>query len=108
MLLVQPITVLHFTDPGCPWAYSAAPAHATLRWRYGDQLDWRLVLIGLTEDAQQYIDRGYTPERQVTGYRTFQRGRSTSRWATRPCARCSWRSSRAPACSTTTATSPPR
>ena len=24
--------------PGCPWAYSASPAHAVLRWRYGDQL----------------------------------------------------------------------
>ena len=25
MLLVQPITVRHFSDPGCPWAYSASP-----------------------------------------------------------------------------------
>jgi 2-hydroxychromene-2-carboxylate isomerase len=70
---VQPITVLHFSDPGCPWAYSASPAHATLRWRYGDQLDWRLVLIGLTEDARQYVDRGYTPERSAAGYRRFRR-----------------------------------
>jgi 2-hydroxychromene-2-carboxylate isomerase len=73
MLQVQPITVLHFSDPGCPWAYSASPAHAALRWRYGDQLDWRLVLIGLTEDAQQYRDRGYTPERQARGYMNFRR-----------------------------------
>jgi 2-hydroxychromene-2-carboxylate isomerase len=72
MLPVQPITVLHFSDPGCPWAYSASPAHATLRWRYGDQLDWRLVLIGLTESAQQYVDRGYTPQRSVKGYRNFK------------------------------------
>ena len=73
MLPVQPITVLHFSDPGCPWAYSASPAFATLRWRYGDQLNWRLVLIGLTETAQQYADRGYTPERQARGYRNFRR-----------------------------------
>ncbi len=73
MLIVQPITVLQFSDPGCPWAYSASPAFATLRWRYGDQLAWRLVLIGLTEDRQQYIDRGYTPERQARGYRNFRR-----------------------------------
>jgi 2-hydroxychromene-2-carboxylate isomerase len=70
---VQPISVLHFSDPGCPWAYSASPAFATLRWRYGDQLDWRLVVIGLTEHAQQYVDRGYTPERQARGYRNFRR-----------------------------------
>jgi predicted DsbA family dithiol-disulfide isomerase len=73
MLRVQPITVLHFSDPGCPWAYSASPAFATLRWRYGAQLDWRLVLIGLTEDAKQYRDRGYTPERQARGYLNFRR-----------------------------------
>ncbi len=70
---VQPISVLHFSDPGCPWAYSASPALATLRWRYGDQLEWRLVLIGLTEHAQQYVDRGYTPEKQARGYRNFRR-----------------------------------
>ena len=32
------IDVTHFSDPGCPWAYSAAPALTTLRWRYGDRL----------------------------------------------------------------------
>jgi 2-hydroxychromene-2-carboxylate isomerase len=73
MLLVQQISVLHLSDPGCPWAYSASPALATLRWRYGDQLSWRLVLIGLTEEARQYAERGYTPERQARGYRAFAR-----------------------------------
>jgi 2-hydroxychromene-2-carboxylate isomerase len=73
MLLVQRISVTHYSDPGCPWAWSAAPALATLRWRYGDQLDWRLVLIGLTESAQQYIDRGYTPLGAARGYRHFRR-----------------------------------
>src|SRR5258707_3636644 len=73
MLLVQRISVTHYSDPGCPWAWSAAPALATLRWRYGDQLDWRLVLIGLTEDAQQYVDRGYTPVGAARGYRHFRR-----------------------------------
>ncbi|HEY5141943.1 MAG TPA: hypothetical protein VII98_00415 [Solirubrobacteraceae bacterium] len=59
------IVATHFTDPGCPWAYSARPWHAALRWRFGDQLDWRLVMIGLSESAEQYEARGYTPERQV-------------------------------------------
>jgi 2-hydroxychromene-2-carboxylate isomerase len=67
------IDVVHFTDPGCPWAYSARPTHATLQWRYGDQLRWRLVTIGLTEDAQQYVDRGYTPARSTKGYTEFRR-----------------------------------
>jgi 2-hydroxychromene-2-carboxylate isomerase len=67
------IDVTHFTDPGCPWAYSAAPAHATLRWRYGAQLRWTLVMIGLTEEATQYAARGYTPTRSALGLERFRR-----------------------------------
>jgi len=66
------IEVTHFSDPGCPWAYSASPAHAVLRWRYGAQLDWRLVLIGLTEQAEQYVRRGYTPAGSARGYLRFR------------------------------------
>jgi 2-hydroxychromene-2-carboxylate isomerase len=71
-LLVQRLRVWHFTDPGCPWAYSAWPALSTLRWRYGDGLDWRLVLIGLTEHAEQYVRRGYTPLGAARGQRRFR------------------------------------
>jgi predicted DsbA family dithiol-disulfide isomerase len=65
------ITVTHFTDPGCPFAYSASPALAVLRWRYGDQLDWRLVTIGLAEDPQRYLDAGYTPTRSTIGQQSY-------------------------------------
>jgi 2-hydroxychromene-2-carboxylate isomerase len=67
------IEVTHFTDPGCPWAYSAWPAHTTLRWRYGGQLRWTLVMIGLTEEAAQYVARGYTPTRSALGLERFRR-----------------------------------
>jgi protein-disulfide isomerase-like protein with CxxC motif len=68
------IAVTHFTDPACPFAYSASPAMAVLHWRYGDQLAWRIVTIGLTEDPQRYIDAGYTPTRMVIGQlRSFAR-----------------------------------
>ena len=67
------IEVTHFTDPGCPWAYSASPAHTTLRWRYGEQLRWTLVMVGLTEEAAQYAARGYTPTRSALGYGRFRR-----------------------------------
>jgi protein-disulfide isomerase-like protein with CxxC motif len=69
----MPVSVTCFIDPGCPWAYSASPAFAVLRWRYGTQLDWRLVTIGLTEDAEQYVRRGYSPVRAAANYRTFGR-----------------------------------
>jgi protein-disulfide isomerase-like protein with CxxC motif len=67
------IAVTHASDPGCPWAYSAAPEHAVLHWRYGDQLDWRLVLIGLAERAEDYDARGYEPVRTARGYLRFRR-----------------------------------
>src|SRR3954452_12504349 len=66
------IDVTHFSDPGCPWAWSASPAIAALQWRYGDQLQWRNVMIGLTETGAVYEQRGYTPAGQARGYRTFR------------------------------------
>lgn len=67
------IDVTHFTDPGCPFAYSAHPAITTLRWRYGDQLHWREVMIGLTEERRQYEERGYTPVQGALSYQHFGR-----------------------------------
>ncbi len=67
------IQVTLYNDPACPWAYSERPALRVLEWRYGDQLDWRLVLIGLTESASQYERRGYTPLRGALGQLNFRR-----------------------------------
>ena len=67
------ITVTYATDPGCPWAWSAAPHHAVLHWRYGDQLTWRIALIGLAESGEDYSARGYTPESGALGYLNFRR-----------------------------------
>jgi protein-disulfide isomerase-like protein with CxxC motif len=66
------ISVTHVSDPGCPWAYSAAPHHAVLHWRYGDQLGWRLALIGLAETAENYDARGYAPASGARGYLKFR------------------------------------
>jgi predicted DsbA family dithiol-disulfide isomerase len=62
-----------YSDPACPWAYSANPPLRVLEWRYRDQLRWRLVLIGLTEDASQYEARGYTPLRASLGQLRYRR-----------------------------------
>ena len=58
--MAGPVRVTLYNDAGCPWGYSANPAFRVLEWRYGAQLEWRLVLIGLTNVAQEYVDRGYT------------------------------------------------
>src|SRR5437899_9896892 len=63
-----------YSDPACPWAYSESPALRVIEWRYGDQLEWRLALVGLTEEASQYGRRGYTPLRGALGQANF-RGR---------------------------------
>jgi len=52
-----------YTDAACPWAYSASPALRVLEWRYRDQLSWRLVMIGLREDASELVARGYDTTR---------------------------------------------
>jgi protein-disulfide isomerase-like protein with CxxC motif len=69
---VEQITAWHFSDPACPWAYSSRPAIARLRWRFGDQLDWRLVMIGLSESADRYEEMGFTAGRMAAGMRSFE------------------------------------
>jgi len=43
-----PLEITHFTDPACPFAFSAEPVRRRLAWHYGDQLVWRLRMIVLT------------------------------------------------------------
>jgi 2-hydroxychromene-2-carboxylate isomerase len=61
-----------YSDPACPWAYSATPPLSVLRWRYRDQLEWRLVTIGLRDDTASLAANGYTPARQAAGSRRFR------------------------------------
>ena len=77
-----------YSDPACPWAYSESPALRVIEWRYGDQLDWKLVLVGLTESSDQYAKRGYTPVRGALGQLHF-RSRYGMPFAPEPKARLS-------------------
>jgi len=61
-----------YTDPGCPWAYSANPALRVLEWRFRDQLSWRLVLIGLREQASETAVRTYDAERALARWQVFR------------------------------------
>jgi 2-hydroxychromene-2-carboxylate isomerase len=61
-----------YSDPACPWAYSATPALTVLRWRYRDQLDWGLVTIGLRDTTDALAGSGYSTARQATGSRRFR------------------------------------
>ena len=61
-----------FTDAGCPWAYSANPALRVLEWRFRNQLSWRLVMIGLREEASDAAVRTYDPERALARWKVFE------------------------------------
>jgi predicted DsbA family dithiol-disulfide isomerase len=45
---VEKLAIEHFTDPACPFAFSAEPVRYRLRWHYGEQLEWRTRMIVLT------------------------------------------------------------
>src|SRR3954451_3277195 len=57
------VCITEYTDPGCPWAYSAEPFRRRLSWLYGDRLEWQVRMVGLAESPDDYVDRGLTPER---------------------------------------------
>jgi hypothetical protein len=43
-----------------------------IEWRYRDQLDWRLVLVGLSEDTSRYAEHGFTPLRMASSGLMFR------------------------------------
>jgi protein-disulfide isomerase-like protein with CxxC motif len=61
-----------YTDPGCPWAYSANPALRVLEWRYREQFTWRLVMIGLREEASEAAVSSFDPQRSLARWRVFE------------------------------------
>jgi predicted DsbA family dithiol-disulfide isomerase len=67
------VCITEYTDPGCPWAYSAEPFRRRLSWLYGDALEWRVRLVGLAESPDEYTERGFTPERQSRAFASIAR-----------------------------------
>jgi 2-hydroxychromene-2-carboxylate isomerase len=71
-MLHDPVQVTQYTDPSCPWAYSAEPFMRGLEWRYGEGLVWRTVMIGLSEDTRARERAGVTPEGREKGWKTYE------------------------------------
>ena len=44
------LAITLFTDPACPFAFSAEPQRLRLRWHYGEGLEWRTRMIVLTRE----------------------------------------------------------
>ena len=62
-----------YSDAGCPWAYCANPALRVLEWRFRDQLSWRLVMIGLREEASEAAVRTFDGERALARWHVFEK-----------------------------------
>jgi hypothetical protein len=60
------LEITHFTDPACPFAFSAEPVRLRLRWHYGDQLRWTTRMIVLTLEPGE-------AEKLATGPGSLQR-----------------------------------
>jgi predicted DsbA family dithiol-disulfide isomerase len=56
-------TITDYTDPGCPFAFSAEQIRLRLSWIYGDQIDWRPRMVGLSATTSSYEAHGFTPAR---------------------------------------------
>jgi predicted DsbA family dithiol-disulfide isomerase len=56
------VQITEYTDPGCPFAFSAEPIRWRLKWLYGDQLEWHLRMVVLTERVEDYAEKGLTAE----------------------------------------------
>jgi 2-hydroxychromene-2-carboxylate isomerase len=68
----SPLSATLYSDPACPFGYSENPALRVIEWRYGSQIDWRLVLVGLSENTDRYASAGYTPVRMAQGHVMFR------------------------------------
>jgi predicted DsbA family dithiol-disulfide isomerase len=62
------IKITEFTDPACPWAYSAEPFRHRLDWLYEGSLEWQPRMVVLADSAAEQEERGFTPERLSEAY----------------------------------------
>jgi ABC-type multidrug transport system ATPase subunit/predicted DsbA family dithiol-disulfide isomerase len=65
------VRIRHFTDPGCPWAFSAEPRLLRLAWLYGEQLSWNLKMVVLARTRADEADKGMDPAKQAKGHRNL-------------------------------------
>ncbi len=62
-----------FTDPLCPWAYSAEPFRRRLRWLYEGRIEWMPRMVVLADDAAGQAEKGFTPEKLAASAKQIAR-----------------------------------
>ena len=66
------VAIEHFTDPTCPWAFSAEPQRWRLRWLYGDQLAWTDRMVVLSERRRGASRRSFPPQLRASAMAMIQ------------------------------------
>ena len=67
------VRITEFTDPGCPWAFSAEPFRRRLDWLYGHCVEWEVRLVVLAESPSEYEEHGLDTGKQADGFRRISR-----------------------------------
>jgi 2-hydroxychromene-2-carboxylate isomerase len=67
------LAIEEFTDPGCPFAFSAEPARWRVEWLYGEQVQWSRRMVVLSQSPDEYVEKGFTPDKQADSYRRLRR-----------------------------------
>jgi hypothetical protein len=70
---VPDVLITEFTDPACPWAYSAEPFRQHLRRVYGDRIEWQLRMVVLSESAEEIEAAEFGVKQLSSAYRTIAR-----------------------------------
>lgn len=67
------IRIEHFTDAGCPFAFSAEPQRRALQWRFGDDLEWVTRMVVLSESTDDYAKKGFDTTMQAASHARIAR-----------------------------------
>jgi predicted DsbA family dithiol-disulfide isomerase len=73
MQAMADVLITEYTDPACPWAFSAEPFRQRLNWLYGDRLEWQVRMVVLSESAEEMEASGFDTARLSSAYRTIAR-----------------------------------
>src|SRR5690242_18314526 len=62
------VHIAEFTDPACPWAFSAEPFRHRIDWLYEGKIEWEPRMVVLADTAAEQEEKGFTPEKLKDAY----------------------------------------
>jgi predicted DsbA family dithiol-disulfide isomerase len=63
------VHISEFTDPACPWAFSAEPFRHRIDWLYEGRIEWEPRMVVLADTAAEQEEKGFTTEKLAAAYR---------------------------------------